>query len=59
MGKGSHGGQKGFILEKPDFLGFRGESLGLLDNFIEVLFGFGCGFRKLRYFVPLRGGDSV
>lgn len=33
----------------------RKQSLDLLDNFIKMLFGFGCGFRKLRHFVQLGG----
>ena len=46
----------GFVI-RENFLGLgggRGEgerSLGLLDDFIEVLFGFGYRFRKLRHFV--------
>lgn len=56
--KGKLGRIEGLLLERPDFLGFiagekrdRKQSLGLLDNFIRLLFGFGCGFRKLRHFV--------
>lgn len=31
------------------------QSLGLLDNFIKALFGFGCGFRQLRHFFRFGG----
>lgn len=56
-------GDRGFVIESLDVLGFTGgkkerkrkQSRGLLDNFIKMLFGFGCGFRKLRHFVQFGG----
>lgn len=51
-GKGNHGRQKGLLLDRPDSLVFGGaglgvgQSLGVLDNFMKVVLGFGCGLEN-------------